>query len=123
MGCSWKKCAEMLLVSRTTLWRRAKELGIPTQSPTDITDNDLDAVIRMIYHQSPNSGTVMVWGQLRSHQLYVPRRRVRESLLRLCPRAVENRASRAVSRRVYNVPFLMHFGISTDCTVSSVGEL
>ncbi len=103
MGYTWKKCAHTLLVSRTTLWRRAKELGI-TRSPTDITDGDLDGVIRMIYQQSPNSGTVMVWGQLKSHEVYVPRRRVRESLMRVCPEAVENRASRAVRRRVYNVP-------------------
>ncbi len=37
-------------------------------------------------------------GQLKSHEVYVPRKRVRESLMRVCPEAVENPC------RVYNVP-------------------
>ena len=97
-------CAEALSMSRCTLWRRARELGIPTRSVTEITDSDLDAVVEMIYRQSPNCGTIMVWGQLRSHYVVVSRRRVRESLIRVCPEAVENRASRAVRRCVYSVP-------------------
>lgn len=48
-----------------------------------VSNNDLDAVVRPgIYNnQSPNSGIVMVWGQLQSHHMYVPQRRVRESLV------------------------------------------
>ena len=106
MGHSWQKCADVLMVSRTTLWRRAKEGNFSTlqASSASISDDDLDAVVRMIYHQSPNNGIVMVWGQLQSQHINVPRRRVRESLMRICPTAVENRLSRAIRRRVYNVP-------------------
>ncbi len=43
-------------------------------------------------------------GQLKTQEVYVLRRRVRESLMRVCPEPVKNRASRAVKRRVYNVP-------------------
>ena len=98
MGYNWKQCAETLMVSRTTLWRRAKELGIPTQGfcASTVSDNDLDAVVRMICTQSPNSGIIMVWGQLRCHQMYIPRRRVHESLLRVCRRVVENWTSRTI---------------------------
>ena len=106
MGCTWQQCADMLMVSRTTLWRRAHELSIPSLRSTSAmtSDSELDAVVKMIYEQSPNSGIVMVWGELKSKHMYIPRRRVRQSLLRVCPRAVESRASRTVNRRVYKVP-------------------
>lgn len=106
MGYTWQQCADTLMISRTTLWQRAQELGIATQHTTSasINDEQLDAVVRMIYLQSPNNGIVMVWGQLRSLNIFVPRRRVRESLLRVCQIAVQNRSSYTVSRRVYHVP-------------------
>ena len=106
MGYTWQQCADTLMISRTTLWRRAQELGIATQHTTSasISDEQLDAVVRMIYLESPNNGIVMVWGQLKSLNIFVPRRRVRESLLRVCQIAVQNRSSYTVSRRVYHVP-------------------
>ena len=42
---SWQDCADTLLVSRTTLWRRALELGITTMS--EISDLELDSVVYM----------------------------------------------------------------------------
>jgi len=77
---------------------------VTNQLSTEICDDDLDEVIKQIARDSPNNGSVMVWGQLKSYKIYVPRRRVRESLLRVSPRAVHNRASRTVQRRVYKVP-------------------
>ena len=53
--------ADALLISRSTLWRRLKELNVmPTFS--DITDADLDSVVEAIQHSLPMSGAVMVWG-------------------------------------------------------------
>ena len=81
------------MILQTTLWHRAQELGIVMQhtASTSIDDHELDAVVQMIHLQSPNNGIVMVWGQLRSL-----RRRVRESLLRICQTAVQNRSSHTV---------------------------
>ena len=45
----------------------------------------------------------MMWGHLCSYGIFVPRRRVRESLLQINPRLVELRASTTVVRRSYNV--------------------
>lgn len=106
MGHNWQQCANILMVSRATLWRRAQEFNIPTLRSTSasISDIELDAVVQMIYQQSPNNGAVMVWGQLQSLHMFVPRRRVRESLNRVCPGAVENRSSSTIARRVYEVP-------------------
>ena len=106
MGHNWQQCANILMVSRATLWRRAQEFNIATLRSTSasISDIELDAVVQMIYQQSPNNGAVMVWGQLQSLHMFVPRRRVRESLNRVCPGAVENRSSSTIARRVYEVP-------------------
>ena len=45
----------------------------------------------------------MVWGQLKSLGINVPRRRVCESLLRANPNGVEARRRRTISHRSYNV--------------------
>ena len=103
MKLSWQECADALLVSRSTLWRRLKEMKVmPTFS--DITDSELDAVVEAIQHNSPRSGAVLVWGELKSHGISVSRRRVRESLVRVNPTGVELRASTCVVRRAYSVP-------------------
>ncbi len=47
MKFSWSKCADVLMMSRTTLWRRAVELGISNQM-TEISDAELDSVVRRI---------------------------------------------------------------------------
>ena len=98
---SWQDCADTLLVSRTTLWRRALELGITTMS--EISDLELDSVVERIVHEAPNCGTIMVWGQLKSLGINVPRRRVCESLLRVNPSVVESRQRTCIIRRSYNV--------------------
>ena len=98
---SWQDCADALLVSRTTLWRRALELGITTMS--EISDLELDSVVERIVHEAPNCGTIMVWGQLKSLGINVPRRRVCESLLRVNPSGVESRQRTCIIRRSYNV--------------------
>ncbi len=63
MKISWKECADILLVSKTTLWRRALYFGITAMS--ELSDLQLDAVVEIIAHESPNCGIIMVWGQLR----------------------------------------------------------
>ena len=102
-GCSWEDCAEILFISRSTLWRRLREIGyMPTFS--EITNGDLDAVVSRIQHDSPNNGAIMVWGEIRSYGICVPRQRVRESLLRVNATNVQSRAMTTVVRRTYNVP-------------------
>lgn len=103
MKFSWSKCAEILLVSRTTLWRYFSELGI-LREPSDISDMELDCVVRNIIAASPNYGSVMAWGQLKAYGIVVSRKRVRDSLYRVSPNAVRMRCMTTVSRRVYSVP-------------------
>ena len=94
---SWKDCADTLLVSRTTLWRQALELGITTMS--EISDLKLDSVVERIVHKVPNCGKIMVWGQLKR----CSRRRECDSLLRVNPSGVESRQRTCIIHRAYNV--------------------
>lgn len=104
MKMTWTQCSEVLMVSRTTLWRRCQALGMTAiHNAPCISDNELDAVMQMLVRRYPNCGSVMMWGHLRGYGIGVSRRRVRESLLRVSPRLVELRTSTTVVRRRYNV--------------------
>lgn len=103
MKLSWSRCADILMMSRTTLWRRATELGISYEL-SEISNAELDGVVGRIITNCPNYGSVMVWGQLKAYGIKVPRQCVRDSLYRVSPEAVEMRRTTTVSRRVYNVP-------------------
>lgn len=69
----------------------------------------------------PSYGIVMMWGQLKSMNILVPRDRVRESLLRVSPQFVNHRRASAASRRVYSVPSSNFYGISMVCIAYSDG--
>ena len=105
MKLSWEQCADILIVSRTTLWRKCHELGLGGyKSYSYISSSELDAVIQRLAQQYPSSGSVIIWGHLRSLGINVPRRKVRDSLLRVSLCSVEQRASTTVTRRTYSVP-------------------
>ena len=45
---TWEEVAQILSISHTTLWRRVQELGIPMCKYSDISDHDLDHLVRDI---------------------------------------------------------------------------
>lgn len=104
MRYTWQQIAHVLMMSRTTLWRRLKEVGMPLSMYTDITDSELDGVMELLVRNFPANGIVMMWGQLRSLNIVVTRQRVHESLIRVSPTFVHHRRSHTVARRVYSVP-------------------
>lgn len=111
MHYSWQQVADIMMVSRCTLWRRLTELGIPLYMFSNISDTELDGVVELLVKDFPNYGIVMMWGQLKSMNIFVPRNRVRESLIRVSPQFIRHRRCHAISRRVYSVPssnFLWH---------------
>ena len=87
MRFNWSQISRMLLVSRTTLWRRIRNLEsfFSRHHYTAITDSDLDELIRGLRQGFPNSGISMILGHLRSRNIFVQRQRVRESLVRTDP--------------------------------------
>ncbi len=104
MRYTWAEVADVLLISRATLWRRLTELGIPLSSYSDISDVELDGVMELLVKDFPQNGTVLMWGQLRSMNIFVTRQKVHNSLTRVSPHFVQNRRSSTISRRIYSVP-------------------
>ena len=100
---TWEQIASTLMIGRTTLWRRLRELGV-SSAYTQLNDVELDEVMYTLIRRFPNNGVVMMWGHLRSLNIFVPRIKVRNSLLRISVNLVEARQSMTLQRRVYSVP-------------------
>lgn len=57
MSFTWTKIAQLLQISRSTLYRRLNEEGVPNHvSYSDITDEQLDESIENIKQAHPNDG-------------------------------------------------------------------
>jgi len=103
-GYKWEDIANALQVSRTTLWRRVKEMGIPLEKYTDISDANLDDVVSSIQQQNPNCGQGLLQGYLREYGIHVQRQRLWESVTRTDPCRRALRWHQVISRRTYSVP-------------------
>ena len=106
LGYSWKEISSLLLVSRTTLWRRVAELGIREETGfSNISDEQLDQFVKaFVDTYGSHVGFSMVYGHLRSTGLKVQRDRVRASLRRVDPENSGLRWATVITRRTYSVP-------------------
>ena len=80
------KVAVILMVSRSTIYRRMKEENRVLKSYTSITDAGL------IKRSHPNDGEVMVAGHLSRLGVHVTRARMRASIHRIDPLGVAERS-------------------------------
>ena len=86
MHFSWSQIAEILGVSRSTLYRRIEEEGLSRDlTYTNITDAELDLQIEAIKKLHPNDGERLMIGHLRSIGIFVPGSRIRASIHRVDP--------------------------------------
>ena len=92
--------AKICGTSRTTIWRSFGAL----KTYCDISDEILDERIAAIKRDHPNVGETMVDGFLRSENVIVQRRRLRDSIHRLDPINTPLRWIRRHARWIYNVP-------------------
>ena len=107
MHFSWKKISELLGESESTLRRRRLMYGVTDQEElrwTQITDSDLENIVKEIQELTPNIGQARLVGALRSRGLNIPRRRVRNCLRTLDPVGTVLRWRSTIYRRKYNVP-------------------
>lgn len=100
---SWKEISEAMLVSRTTLWRRLKKLGYSFRKYSDISDYDLDNILRDLNTHYPHTGLSIIRGHLYSFGLHIQRRRVIDALHRIDPERAERWHS-IIRRTPYSVP-------------------
>eukprot|EP00111_Clytia_hemisphaerica_P013704 TCONS_00040304-protein len=107
---NWKVVAWTLGVSYRTLLRRRSEHGIdisqvrgPRVTYTVISHEDLCSQIQEILQILPDAGETMVIGALRSRDIFVQRRRIRDAINDVDPVGRALRRTISVVRRVYNV--------------------
>ena len=77
-GYSWQHIADVFSVSRTTLWWRIIESGMPINNYTDISDSDLDSLVSDTQMRFPNMGLRLLHGHLSSMGIKVQRSRLRQ---------------------------------------------
>ena len=107
MHFPWKKIADLLGVSESTLRRRRLMYGmtdLEESSWTQITDSDLSRIVQEIQELTPNIGQARLLGALRSRGLNIQRWRVRNCLRALDPVGTVLRWRSAIYRRKYNIP-------------------
>ena len=99
---SWTKIAEILGISRSTLYRRLQSEGISQHlTYSNITDASLDRHIELIKLRHPHDGERLLIGHLRARGIVVPRSRLRASIHRVDPVNTELRRRVTLRRRVY----------------------
>jgi hypothetical protein len=105
LGFKWKEIAQLLLVSRWTIWRRVRELDIVARTGfSDIGNDQLDDIVRAFMNvQGILVGYSMVQGHLRNMNIKIQRDRIRASIKRVDPRNSRLRWATVVSRRSYSV--------------------
>ena len=99
---SWTDIAALLNISRSTLYRKIEESGLPLQGYSDLSNSELDRIVLQIKADHPNIGEVMMAAHLKSIGIHIPRSRLRASIHRIDPQA-RNHFSSVIRRRVYHV--------------------
>ncbi len=103
MSFTWSKISQLLGISRSTLYRRLNEEGVPNHvSYSDISDEQLDESIEDIKQTHPNDGERMMIGHLARRGIIVQRARLRASIHRVDPINTAIRRSITIRRRVYH---------------------
>ena len=80
LNFSWTKIASVLGVSRQTLYRRLEEFDISTDKFSDMSQTELDEVVRNIKKEHPHCGEIMLQGLLIHKGIKVPRKKLRSAI-------------------------------------------
>ncbi len=103
-GFSWVKIAQIFGVSRSTITQRVSEYGIQSsQSYSDISDEQLRAIISEIHSQYTHAGCRIVRAMLLSRGIKVTFSRVHRLLTTVDPILSSRRWGALIRRRSYHV--------------------
>ena len=113
---SWIQIAALFGVSRTTLYRRCKEVGYVEDESLrrNVSDNELYQIVQEIKEKLPDIGERIALGHIRACGISVSRERVRKTIHDLDP-LTSLRWNPKISRQTYSVPgpnSLWHIGKS-----------
>ena len=99
---SWSKIADILGISRATLYRRLDEWQLSRDAYySAISDGDLDRLVCEVkVRQNPNIGEVMLVAALKVRNVWVQRMRLRGTIHQVI---TELRRRETICRRVYSV--------------------
>lgn len=105
LGNTWTDISKFFLVSRWTIYRRAREYDIQNVGRfSDITNDELmELISEFVVRQSQLTGFPMVYGHLESIGIHVQQQRVRDCLRRLDPIFNNLRWATLIHRRTYSV--------------------
>ena len=103
LGHSWVKVAQLLCVSRSTLYRRLHDHGISPDDYSDLSISQLDEIVQNIKADHPNDGEVLLKGHLLRLGLKVRRSDLRASIHRIDHERTIERRSHTINRRTYMV--------------------
>ena len=104
LNFSWTKIASMLGVSRQTLYRRLEEFDISTDKFSELSQTDLDELVRDIKKEHPHCGEVLLQGLLIHKGIKVPREKLRIAIHHVDHANTIHRRSSTISRRIYTTP-------------------
>ena len=104
LSLSMTKVAQILMVSRSTIYRCMKEENRVLGSYTSITDATLDTIIQSIKRHDQNDGEVMVAAHLSRIGVRVTWARMRASIHRVDPLGVAERSCQIIRCRTYSAP-------------------
>ena len=100
----------MLLVSESTIKRRFQKFGLSVgDTYSDISDGELDSIIRNNISKFPNCGYRRMDGLLLSQSFRITEKRIRNSMKRVDLEGVlvRNLQIKVVQRRSYKVPRIL----------------
>lgn len=113
---TWSEIASLFGLSRSTLYRRRKECGIPLgRGFSECSDEELEAQVIDLKAQMPDVGEKMLRGALIAHGIMVGRERLRAIIHKVDPINTALRWSTFVVRRPYSVlgaNSLWHLGMN-----------
>ena len=102
-GFKIKDIATLLSVSERTVYRRMGRYGLSQLQFTEISDGDLDDVVKEVTREYPSCGEGMLKQILEDRGIKMQRMRLRDSIHRVDHEGVENRRRGRLRRRTYNV--------------------
>ncbi len=100
LNFSWTKIADILGVSRATLYRKVEESGVSTNDRSTISDGNLDNIVVGIKRDQPHDREVLLQGHLLRKSIRVNRKKLRQSIHRMDHENTIARQANVVRRRV-----------------------